>query len=147
MPGLLIAGSLFITPTEEVARPVIVAAAIVFAGLLSAIFNCTFPASVDRQARRLYKEGTNKGVFGQHEIEIDDDGLVERTEVNETRQSWHGVERIAETDEHAFIYISSVMAHIIPKQSVTAGDPDTFIARAKQLWLVANPDAMAEQEA
>jgi hypothetical protein len=114
--ALLIAGSLFIAPTEEVARPVIVAVAIVFAGLFSVVFNYMFTASMDRQARRLYNEGTNKGTLGQHELEIDDNGLVERTEVNETRQSWHGVERIAETDERAFIYVSSMMA--VPPQNL-----------------------------
>jgi hypothetical protein len=143
--ALLIAGSLFIAPTEEVARPVIVAVAIVFAGLFSVVFNYMLTASMDRQARRLYNEGTNKGTLGQHELEIDDNGLVERTEVNETRQSWNGVERIAETDERAFIYVSSMMAHVIPKKSLSAGDPDAFIARAKQLWIAANPDAEARQ--
>ena len=93
------------------------------------------------------KQGTNKGTLGEHELEIDDNGLVERTEVTETRQSWHGVERIVETDEHAFIYVSSMMAHVIPKHSVIAGDPNEFIARAKQLWLAANPNAEARQKA
>lgn len=102
---------------------------------------------MDRQVRRLYKEGTNKGTLGQHELEIDDSGLVERTEVNETRHAWQGVERIVETDTHALIYISSMMAHVIPKRSVTVGDADAFIACAKQLWSAANPEAARRQEA
>lgn len=145
--GLLIVGSLFIPPAEGISRPINVAGAILFAGLFSLIFNHLFAASMDRQVRRLYKEGTNKGVFGQHEIEIDDEGLVERTEVNETRQSWQGVERVGETDEYAFIYISSVMAHVIPKRPGIDGDPDEFITRAKQMWLAANSNVAAKHEA
>lgn len=145
--ALLIAGSLFVPLIEGVTRPIIVAAAVVFAGLFSVVFSYTFPALMDRQVRRLYKEGTNKGTLGQHELEIDDSGLVERTEVSESRQSWQGIERISETEKHTFIYISSMMAHVIPKHSVTTGDPDTFVARAKQLWLAANPDAETRQRA
>jgi len=145
--ALAIFGALFIPPTDNVSRPVIIAGAIVLAGLFSAIFNCRFAAGMDRQVRRLYNEGTNKGIFGQHELEINNDGLVERTEVNESRQSWQGVERIAETDTHAFIYVSSIMAHVIPKQSVTDGDPGAFIARAKQLWHARNAEAAGKTKA
>ena len=145
--ALFLGGSLIIPSTEELSRVVIVAAAVACAVLFSVFFNYRFAASLDRQARRLYEEGTNKGMVGQHELEIDDHGLVERTAVNETRQSWHGVERITETEEHAFIYISSIMAHVIPKRSVTVGDPDTFIARARKSWLAANPDVTAGEKA
>lgn len=145
--ALLIVGSLVIPTNEDVSCPLIVGGAIVFVGLFSVVFSYIFPASMDRQIRRLYKEGANKGVIGRHELEIDDDGLVERTEVNETRQSWRGVERIAETDEHAFIYISSMAAHVIPKHSMTVGDPDAFIDRAKELWCAENPEAVGKQEA
>ena len=142
--ALLIAGSLFIPPTAEFSRPNIVATAIVSAGLFSVVFIYRFPAVMDRQVLRLYQEGENKGTLGEHELELDDNGLVERTEVNESRLSWQGVERIAETDEHAFIYISSMMAHVIPKQSVTSGDVEAFMAKAKQLWHEANPHTDAQ---
>ena len=53
--------------------------------------------------------------------------------MNETRQSWRGVERIVETDEHVFIYTSSVMAHVIPKLTAT-GDVPAFVEQAIQFW-------------
>jgi YcxB-like protein len=143
VPGLLIAAALFISPTEEVGRPVIVAGAVVLSVLYAVAFNYTFAASMDRNVRLLYKEGTNKGTIGQHELEIDDRGLVERTEAGESRVIWRAVERIAETEEYAFIYLSSVTAHVIPKQAVTGGDANAFIARARQLWVAASPDAEA----
>ena len=144
--ALLIVGALTIPSNEELSRSVIVAGAVVLAALCSVILNHTFAVSMDRQVRRLCKEGTNKSVICQHELEINDDGLVERTEVNETRHSWQGVERIAESDRHVFIYFSAMMAYIIPKESVTSGDPDQFIARAQQLWRVANPEGQIEKE-
>ena len=131
---MLIAASYLIPATADVSRGVIFALAIGFAGLFAVIFNVTYPASMDRAIRRMCREGANKGLVGRHELEIDAEGLIERTEFNETRQSWRGVERIGETDDYAFIYISAIMAHVIPRQTVIAGDPDAFIARAKQLW-------------
>ena len=147
LPALLVFIAAFVSPTEEVSRSVLVAITVVIAGALSIFFNYSLTSALDRQARRLYKEGESKGLLGQHEVEIDNNGFVERTEVNETRQLWQGVEKIVETNEYAFIYISSMLAHVIPKLSITAGDPEAFIARAKQLWLAADPDAHAKLNA
>ena len=138
---LVLIGSLFISPTEEFSRPIITAGAIVFAGLLIVVLRYNYSVTMDRQVRRLYSEGMNKGTICQHELQVDESGLVERTEFNEIRHSWQGIERIAETDEYAFIYISAVAAHVIPKYSVSAGDSDEFLTRAKDLWLAACPNA------
>ncbi len=144
--GLVVGLSLLIDPPPGIARSVVASVAVLFALLFSFIFNRVFRSSLDRHVRRLLNEGANKGCFGWHELEIDNDGLVERTEVNETRHSWQGIEKIAETESHAFLYTSSFMAHVIPKQSISTGDAVQFIADAKQLWLAANPDKRAEQE-
>lgn len=140
MWALLIAGAFFSPQEKETTRPMIVAAAVLFAGLFSLVYIRSYPGIVERNARRLYKEGKNKGFLCSHELEVDASGLVERTEVNETRQSWQGVERIVETDEHVFIYVSSLMGHVIPKRSVVSGDVDGFIEKAKQFWSAANPE-------
>ncbi len=141
---LLLAATLFIPlPEEELIRPVVVAFAVVWGAAFLILVFVVGPALMDRHVRGVYKEGANKGTIGQHEIEIDENGLVERTEVNEARWTWGGIERIEESDTHAFIYVSSVMAHIIPKQSVFAGDPGTFIAKARELWRSANPESGA----
>ncbi len=138
MAALLIFGSLLVPLPGEVSRSFVVVSAVVFSGLSAVAFNYFFVAALERQARRLYGEGMNRGTFGQHELEIDDDGIVERTKYNETRNSWRGVERIAETEKHAFIYVSSMAAHVIPKRSVSEGDPEAFIERAQQLCYEAN---------
>ena len=143
---LLIGGSFVMPLHENGSRLVVVASAVVFVVLFSVLFSNLLPASLDRHARRLYKEGTNRGVLGEHELECDDRGLVERTEVNESRQSWQGVERIAETESHAFIYISAMMAHVIPKASVTSGDPGQFLTQARQLWTSANAVSWRKQD-
>lgn len=129
----------FIPMEGEFARPVLVTLALLFSGLYWLIFSVyALPKSLDRQTRRMYGEGANKGVLGQHEIEIDASGLWERSEVSETRHAWRGIERIEESDDYAFIYVTSMSAHVIPKQSVTQGDPETFLLHARKLWRTHN---------
>lgn len=144
---LFIAASFLLPPKPGLTRPMIVAGAVILAALFSMIFIYRYSASLERNVRRLFKEGTNKGIICEHEIEIDEHGLVEKTEFKETRQSWQGVERIVETQSHVFIYMSSMAAYVIPKESVAAGDPYQFVESAKQFWLAANPEKRAEQEA
>ena len=144
---LLVAMSIYLQPIGGVSLAVNIVVAISCAAFFLIVFSYYFPASLDRAFIRLNKEGANKGIIGQHELEIDADGFVERTEVNETRCLWHGVERIVETDEYVFIYISSLMAHVVPKRTPVTGDIDNFVARAKKLWITANQEKVAEREA
>lgn len=134
----LITGSLFIPLPEEIPRSMVVELTVAWSALFLLALFVAGPAASDRYVRGVYKTGANRGTIGEHEIEIDEDGLVERTEVSETRQSWRGVERIDETETHAFFFVSPLMAYIIPKQSIITGDPVTFIATAKTFWRSAN---------
>jgi len=78
------------------------------------------------QVGKLLREDRNKSVVGEHELEILDDGLVERTEYNENKSSWAGIERVVSTPRYTFIYITSVSAHVVPRESVSDGDYDAF---------------------
>lgn len=91
-----------------------------------------FPAAIEKSTRRFLKQGNNQGLFGTHELEIEDEWLVERTDVNASRQAWKAIERIVETDEYVFIYLSAVSAHVIPKPAVTSGDLAAFVTRVKE---------------
>ena len=76
--------------------------------------------------------GDNRGTFGHHTISIDENGLNERTEVNNSHWSWFGIETIEQTDDYIYIYISSLMAHIIPKRAFTnAEQADEFFSSAE----------------
>lgn len=90
------------------------------------------------QVRRMYNEGKNKAVLCRHELEATESGMIERTEVSEAFINWSGIERIEEDDEFAFIYVASVMAHVVPKHRVIKGDSVEFIAHIKQMWHTAN---------
>jgi YcxB-like protein len=83
--------------------------------------------------RKMLAEGDNRGVLGRHEIEIAPDGVHERTAVNRSHQSWTGIERIAEDDRYIYIYVQSMMAHVIPKAAFpSTADAAAFLLEARR---------------
>lgn len=130
--------SLKFPTSEDLAISTRVAFGILCAVLFALFFSLLWRPMMDRLVRRLYREGANKGMFCQHELEIDDQGIVERTDVGEARHAWRAVERIEESDDHVFIYVSSMMAHVIPKRAVKTGDVQAFLSQAKEWWQASN---------
>lgn len=104
--------------------------------LFGIIFVCIFPRSVrksfKKQAKQMGSEGANKGIIGPHELEISDECLTERTAYNEQHSLWEGIERIEFSEGYAFIYTGPLMAHVIPKASVTEGDFDAFVGEVRR---------------
>ena len=64
----------------------------------------------------MVNEGENKDMLGNHSLTLDDDGIKDASENMESKISWNGVEKYIETNNHFFIYISSVAAYIVPKR-------------------------------
>lgn len=98
-----------------------------------------------RIARQMYQEGSNKAILGPRVVEIDETALVSRAEFFETRYFWKGVDRIVETPDHAFLYVASLAAMIVPKRRMESGDPLQFIDQAVEYWLAANPDKIVDK--
>jgi hypothetical protein len=65
----------------------------------------------------MVNEGKNRDMLGNHSLTLSDDGIIETSENGESKVSWKGIERYLETKDHYFIYISSVMACIVPKKA------------------------------
>lgn len=59
----------------------------------------------------------NRGVVGDHEFEIRDDGLVERTAFNESLHKWSGFHKVAGTKTYMVIYVTENNLHYIPFNS------------------------------
>jgi len=84
------------------------------------------------QTKRMYREGKTEGLLGSHKLTIGDDSLVETTSVNETRVQWSGIDEVAETDTHAFIFVSALQAHIIPRHQLAVADYEAFIGEVQR---------------
>jgi hypothetical protein len=106
------------------------------AGSMGAIFYIVFlrrswPKGYEKQAKRVYSEGSNKLMWGAHELELEEDKLIETSEGGRHELNCSAVERVVTTDQHTFIYFGSVMAHVIPRSKIIDGDLDQFVAAVK----------------
>lgn len=77
-----------------------------------------------------------RGVVGEHQLELTEAGLTERTDVNESLHRWKGLGEIRETG--TFYFIRTVEGggafHLVPKCGhILEGDPHTFVVRLKQM--------------
>lgn len=57
-----------------------------------------------------------RGFLGKHELEIRDEGLIERTDINESLHRWAGFHKIVLTRRHLFIYVTDNNAHVVPRR-------------------------------
>lgn len=60
------------------------------------------------------------GILCEHELEIRDDGLIERTSVNESLHRWSGFHKVVSTRSYLYIYVTNVMIHVVPKGYFTS---------------------------
>jgi YcxB-like protein len=58
----------------------------------------------------------HKGLLGEHELEIQQEGLVERTAFNEAIHRWAGFHKVVRTRGYLIIYVTDNTAHIVPRR-------------------------------
>jgi hypothetical protein len=79
----------------------------------------------------------HRGVVGQHVLEITEQGLVERTDCNETLHRWPSICRILSLWGYVYIYVSDSNSHQVPKRCFPRSEINRFVAdlrqRAKQM--------------
>jgi len=69
----------------------------------------------------------NRGVIGEHEIEIRDDGLMEKTPFNASLHHWTGFHKIAASRNYLFIFVTDNIVHYIPFRAFASkAEADAF---------------------
>ncbi len=86
-----------------------------------------FKRATRKKMIKLYGKKKKKGVIGVHEISIVNDGIVEKTEYNETKQKWGSIENIVTFKGKTLIFIGAMQAHVVPEDSIIDGDYKTFV--------------------
>ena len=75
----------------------------------------------------------DKGVLGEHTLELTEEGLVESTDVNRSLANWRTQFKIRDTRHYAYIYISESNAHIVPKKrEPLEGCTEVFLIRLRE---------------
>jgi len=76
--------------------------------------------SVERRVSKILEEGKTTGIIGKHSFAFTEQGIVDRTEFSETK--YNLIEKVVESETHIFIYVSAVMAYIIPIRTFASVD-------------------------
>jgi len=96
-----------------------------------------YPMFVRKNLRKrivkMYAEGQNRGIIGEHELQVDNEGLVEKTPLGEVRLGWDAIRNIVSYNNRTYIFISDTNAYILPKDSTVQGDYDVFVAELHRL--------------
>ena len=108
-------------------------AAMAIAGLCFFAFPRLEAQSAEKRIKQILgDEAKNKSSLGEHELELVQDGLVERTAAGEKKTKWLGIERIETSAAHTFVYSGAATAYVIPKSTVREGDYESFILAVRQ---------------
>jgi len=80
-----------------------------------------------------------KGIVGEHQLEITEQGLKERTDYNCSMNTWEGMRAIKKVGGFYFLFVTDNTAHIIPrKKPLCEGDLEGFIQEFRQRIKKAN---------
>ncbi len=84
-----------------------------------------FKYRIARRSEALIASGKAPGVVGPHELFIAQGVLSDKTSADITR--YEHIEKVVESRAHLFVYVSQVMAYIVPKKVfATAEDMEAF---------------------
>lgn len=70
--------------------------------------------SMGKRISRMVDEGKNAGMFDNQSLTLSLDGIINIGSLDESKTKYEAVEKVAETNDYVFIYISSIKAYIIP---------------------------------
>jgi hypothetical protein len=110
------------------------------------LFKTGFWPNTQRTLRRQYEELLPKGVIGPHEMELVENGLVEKTPHSEHWMLLKDVQGISSDGDRTFIYTGPAAAYVIPHRSVPDGELETFVEaiRMRLPGSSAEPSAAAD---
>ncbi len=124
---------------------------VLFFGSLSLVILVGRSDLARRTAKKIFKEGKNKGFLGNHELEINDYGILTKSEYGEGKIAWAVIERIGSTPDYTFIFTGASTAFIVPKARIIEGDYNTFFEELNSLFAKyaamapASPDKVREK--
>jgi hypothetical protein len=96
--------------------------------LLSAfIYQPILIRSARQNSRRIIADGKNVGTIGWHRLVLEEQGLREESEAGSRYTTYASLERVVETDELVYVYLSAIDAHVIPRGRVSSGDLTAFV--------------------
>ena len=88
--------------------------------------------SVRASIARSLAQGATAGALGRHELELSDEGLVDRAAGQEYLHSWDELTSVDLLSDRALIYLGPRQAYVIPQRGVREGDYLGFVRRLQK---------------
>jgi hypothetical protein len=124
-PILLLASPATLSNLFDVPFVVLMTLFGVLAILWLAFYLKWFKYRIARKSEKLIASGKVPGVVGPHELFIEQGVISDKTSTDITR--YEAIEKVVESRTHIFIYVSQVMAYIVPKKVfATPSDLEAF---------------------
>ncbi|OJV66511.1 MAG: hypothetical protein BGO41_03550 [Clostridiales bacterium 38-18] len=97
-----------------------------------AFYDKWYRKSIKRKISKLIESGKVPGLIGKHELLVDATQISDKTK--ESFTYYNTVDKVNETKTHVFVYVSQVMAYIVPKTAFESdSDKESFIEMASKL--------------
>jgi Ca2+/Na+ antiporter len=78
-----------------------------------------FYRHVRKNVQKMFKEGKNEALLGEHTMILMEEGFVESNSTGESKVKWSGIQEVKEDEEYLYLYNSAVSAYIIPKRNLS----------------------------
>lgn len=90
------------------------------------------PRLLRRYVAKALRAGRNQGVFGRQRVTLTPEGITEANELRQSTVRWPAVERVVRDRAHAYIYLSSMSAVVVPQRAfASAGEFEEFVRTAE----------------
>ena len=71
--------------------------------------------NVTKQVEKMYLEGRVDNTICKHKLLLTPETITDKTDFGKIETPWSDVQRIVMTDRYVYIYISEILAHIVPR--------------------------------
>lgn len=85
-----------------------------------------------KSLKKVYSRHGNNETLGDYSLELQKDGIKVNSPTMESVVDFHNIENIVETGSYIFLIVGPMAAYIIPKNSITEGNLESFIAGLKK---------------
>jgi len=120
----------FNTPVEIVA---VLVPMLVFIPVYLAILPGIYRRKIRQLVTSMAREGHNRRLFGIHEVTLTKDGITDSGDYGHSFTRWHAIERVARTDEYAFVYVNTMSAIFIPRRAFAFPEEfEAFVDEARR---------------
>ena len=117
---------------KEAALGILLLAIVPFVLVFGMLYRLGFRPNTQNTIRRLYEKSLPREATGPHEMELVEDGLVERTPYSERWTPLQDIQQISSDGGRTFIYIGPATAYVIPNVAVSEGDVEAFTKAVRQ---------------